>query len=279
MVYTWAGVSRQRAEDSFVVEGRIVVLFEFGTLSSMLIRLFTCTLERHTLWLQDHGLRLRRRRRLRDLRLGLGRRSIHHGGRCRANSGIHRRLRLKRMFQIQWLCLRWLLLQNLGLRRRGGAGALGPLSIRRGTANRLPGPSSSWTRPSSDGIQGRVDLPGVVTHGAICLSLLLCSAETLEVLAGTGISRITGSRSRAQWKYRMCREHDVWEGGADTTRSIHVHSMESERSGQGWGIGDGAREMKGSGWHERSHGKAEWLSRDEGRAESSRIKLTGIPHL
>lgn len=201
MVHTWAGVSRQRAEDSFVVEGRIVVLFEFGSLSSMLIRLLTCTLERHTLWMQDHGLlRRRRRRRLRDLRLGLGRRSIHHGGRCRADSGIHRRLRLQRMFQIQWLCLRLLLLLNLGLRRRGGTGALGPLSIRRCTANRLPGPASSWTRPSSDGIQGRVDLTGVVTHGAICLSLLLCSAETLEVLASTDVSRIIGNRSRAPWE-------------------------------------------------------------------------------
>lgn len=94
------------------------------------------------------------------------------------------------MFQIQWLCLRWLLLLNLGLRRRGGTGTLGPLSIRRGTADRLPGSSSSWAGPSSDGIQSRVDLPGVVPQGAVCLGLLLCSAETLEVLAGTGVSRI-----------------------------------------------------------------------------------------
>lgn len=36
---------------------------------------------------------------------------------------------------------------------------------------------------------------------------------------------------------------------------------------------------KASDWHERSYGKAEWLSRDEGHVESSRIKLTGILHL
>lgn len=236
MVHTWAGVSRQRAQDSFVVEGRIVVFFEFRTLSSMLIRLLTLTLERHTLWLQDHGLRRRRLRRLRDLGLVLCGSSIHHGGWCRANSGIHRRLGLHRLFQIQWLCLRWLLLLNVGLRRRRGTGALGPLSIRRGTANGLPGPSSSRARPSGDGIQGRVNLPGVVTQGAICLSFLLCSAEALEVLASTSVSRILQSRSRIPQKYRLGREYGAWKEGAETARRFHVRIMKLERSGRGWGM-------------------------------------------
>lgn len=197
VVHAWAGVRCQGAQDGFVVEGRIVVLFELGTLCSMLIRLLARTLERNTLWLQDHRLRLRRLWRLRDRGLSLCRRGIHHRGGRRANARIHRRLWLHGLFQIQWLCLWWLLLLlNLRLRRRG-AGTVRPLGIRSRTANRLPGPSPSRTRPSSDGIQGRVDFPGVVTQCAVSFSLLLCSAETLEVLAKADVNLVTESRTRA----------------------------------------------------------------------------------
>lgn len=45
-------------------------------------------------------------------------------------------------------------------------------------------------------------------------------------------------------------------------------------------MGDETREMSGGGCrHERRHGKAECLFREEDRVESSSIKLTGSLHL
>lgn len=99
VINAWAGVSCQGAQDGFIVQSRVVVLFELGTLSSMLIRLLTYALEGHALWLQYHGLRrLGRLLRRRDRGLCLCRGGIHHGGWCRANAGVHRRLWLHGLF-------------------------------------------------------------------------------------------------------------------------------------------------------------------------------------
>jgi hypothetical protein len=51
----------------------------------------------------------------------------------------------------------------------------------------FPRPPSARTGPSSDGVQGRIDLPGIVAGHAI-FSLILGSAKTLEVLAVQGFS-------------------------------------------------------------------------------------------
>ena len=172
---TGLGVSRQGAQDGLVIEGRIMIFFEFGTLSSMLIRFFTRTLERHTLCLHVHVLLLLRRSS------NLRRRSIHHGSWCRSNIGVHGRLRLHGLLELVRLGLRRLLLLVLRLAR---AGTLSFLT----TGGGFPRSSPPGAWPTSNRIQGRVDFPGILAQGAVRLGLLLGPPQALEVLAGSNIS-------------------------------------------------------------------------------------------
>lgn len=55
-------------------------------------------------------------------------------------------------------------------------------------ANGFPGPSTARAWAASDGIQGWVNLPGVVAQCTGRLSLLLSPTKALEMLAGDIIS-------------------------------------------------------------------------------------------
>lgn len=171
-------VRGQGTEYGLVIEGRVVVFFEFGTLSSMLIRLLTGILKRHTLSMHHNRLLWRGHLHLRGGR-------FHHWRWSRPNTRVHGRLRWQRLLRdVRWLSLRRLLLGLCRVDDIRVFGSIASCRIDRG----LLGSSSTRTWTASDGVLCRVDLPGIVTQGAICLSLLLSPTKALEVLAGIPVS-------------------------------------------------------------------------------------------
>lgn len=199
-------MSRQSAQDGFIVKSRVVILFNLSSLSSMLLWLLTGFVEGNRVYvvydidtvdvvdmfrLHHYGLWWRWLLHL------WGRSSVHHGSGRRPDVRFHGWLRgqgLGNLVRIGRLLLGLAWIEGsitLGRRTRNARNARNTRNTRKARNTRcgLSRSSTARARPASDGIQSGIDLPWVIRQGAIDLNFLLGSPETLEMLSTGRISR------------------------------------------------------------------------------------------